>query len=43
MRLVINGKASKTITIIKGIAHGNTISHPTFAVVKKTVAKWIIK
>ena len=41
MRLIVNGQASETITITRGVAQGNTISPLTFAVVKKTVAKWI--
>ena len=41
MRLIVNGEASDTITITRGVAQGNTISPLTFAVVKETVAKWI--
>jgi hypothetical protein len=41
VRLIINGEASETITITRGVAQVNTISPLTFAVVKETVAKWI--
>jgi hypothetical protein len=41
VRLIVNGQASETIMITREVAQGNTISPFTFAVVKKTVAKWI--
>ena len=41
VRLIVNGEASEIITIIWGVAQGNTISLLTFAVVKETVAKRI--
>ena len=39
VRLIVNGQASETITITRGVAQGNTISPLTFAVVKETIAK----
>jgi hypothetical protein len=41
VKLIVNGDASETITITRGVAQDNTISPLTFAVVKETVAKWI--
>lgn len=41
IRLVVNGEASELITITWRLAHDNTISPLTFAVVKEVVAKWI--
>ena len=41
MGLIVNGEASDTITITRGVAQGNTIIPLTFAIVKETVAKWI--
>ena len=38
VRLIVNGEASETITITRGVAQGNTISTLTFAVVKETIA-----